>query len=137
MAPYVGAAAVQGVQESDCVDLCHALADLVRREPLDGCRLAGRALGATGWLAAEDQGHDAAGRVLVDAGQLVDLDVDARLLQDLAGDAGLRGLVEFEYSAGEFPGAVVGTANRQEAAVFADHHPGYGYRVQRRGRCSL
>ncbi|WP_053085098.1 hypothetical protein [Streptomyces leeuwenhoekii] len=37
--------------------------------------------------------------------------MDACLLQDLAGDAGFGGLVEFEHSAGQLPGAVVSAAN--------------------------
>lgn len=40
VAPHVGAVAVQSVQETDRVDLGHALADLVGCEPGDGCRLA-------------------------------------------------------------------------------------------------
>lgn len=40
VASYVGAVAVQGVQESDCVDLGHAVADLVGCEPGDGRGLA-------------------------------------------------------------------------------------------------
>src|SRR5690606_26597023 len=121
-------------QEPDRVDLGHALADLVGREPRDCRRLAGRALDPAGRLAAEDQGNDASSRVLVDAGELVDLDVDACLFPDFAGYAGLRGLVQFEHTAGELPGAVVGSADRQEAPVFAHHHSRNGYGVQRRRR---
>lgn len=62
--------------------------------------------------------------------------MDAGLLQDLAGDAGLWGLVEFEDAARELPGAVVGSADRQEAAVFAHHYSGYGHGVQGR-RCRV
>lgn len=130
MAPYVGAVAVQGVQEPDRVDLGHALADLVGCKPGDGRRLARCALGSAGGFAAEDQGHDAAGRVLVDAGEFVHLDVDAGLLQDLAGYAGLGSLVEFEHAAGEFPCAVVGSTDGQEAPVLAHHYSGDGYGVQ-------
>ncbi|GGS10503.1 hypothetical protein GCM10010236_76220 [Streptomyces eurythermus] len=57
------------------------------------------AVGAAGWLAAEDRSHDAMGEVLVDAGQLVHLDVDTCLFQDLAGYAGLGSLVGFEDAA--------------------------------------
>lgn len=64
----------------DRADLGHALADLVGRESGDGCRLVRCVFGAAGGLVAEDQGHDASGRALVDAGEFADLDVDARLL---------------------------------------------------------
>lgn len=40
VAPHVRAVAVQGVQEADRVDLCHALADFGGCEPGDGCGLA-------------------------------------------------------------------------------------------------
>lgn len=70
------------------------------------------------------------GGVLVDPGQLVHLDVDARLLQDLAPYAGLRGLREFEDSARQFPSPVVRTTDRQKSAVLAQHCPGYGHGVQ-------
>ncbi len=131
MAAHVWAVAVQGVQEADGKHLGHAFRHLVGREPRDRRRLVGRPLRAAGWLAAEDQGHDASGRVLVDPRQLVHLDLDACLLQDLAGHARFGGLFEFEYAAGELPSAVVGTADRQEAPVLAHHGSGHGYRVQR------
>lgn len=115
MAADMRAGTVQGIQEPDCVDLGHALCDLFGREPVDGCGLVGGAFGAAGGLAAEDQGDDAAGGVLVDPGELVDLDVDAGLFPDLAPDAVLGGLVQFQDSAGELPSAVVRAADRQEA----------------------
>lgn len=83
-----------------------------------------------GRLAAEDQGDDASRRVLVDPGELVDLDVDARFFPDLAPYAGLWGLFEFEHPAREFPSAVVGSPDCQELAVLADHHSGHGHGVQ-------
>lgn len=112
VASHVRACPVQGVQEPDRVDLGHGLRHLLGREPGDRRRLAGGALFAADRLAAEDQSHDASCRVLVDPGELVDLDVDARLFPDLAPYAGLRGLVEFEHPAREFPSAIVGTPDR-------------------------
>lgn len=126
----VGAAAVEGVQEADGEGFRHAGGDLVRGEPGDCCRLVGGAFGAACGFAAEDQGDDGAGHVLVDAGEFVHLDFDACLLQDLAGYAGGRGFVEFEDSAGEFPSAVVGAADGQESAVVPDYDPGDGDGVQ-------
>lgn len=130
MAADVWACVVQGVQEADRVDLGHLLGHLFRGEPCDRGRFLRGALGSARRLAAEDQGDDASGRVLVDPGELVHLDVDARLLQDLAADAGLRGLGEFEDSARQFPSPVVRSADRQESAVLAEHRPGYGHGVQ-------
>lgn len=86
MAPDVGACLIEGVQQADRVDLGHALGDLFRGEPLDCGRLVGRTLRAPGWLAPENLGDDAAAGVLVDARELVDLDVDAGLFPDLAAD---------------------------------------------------
>lgn len=132
MASHVGPVPVECVQQSDRVDLGHPLGDLVWREPADRGRFAGRALASAGGLASENQGNDAPRGVLVDPGELVHLDVDARLLQDLALYARLRGFVEFEHTAGELPSAVVGTADRQEAPVLAHDHSGYGHGVKRR-----
>lgn len=133
MASDVRPVPVQRVQEPYCVRLAHAIGDLTWGEPGDGRGLAGGALGPARRLAAEDQGDDAAGHVLVDAGEFVDLDMNAGLLQDLAGYAGPGGLVEFEDAAGEFPGAVVGSADRQESPVLAHHYSGNGDGVQGRG----
>lgn len=132
MASHMGPVPVDGVQQSDRVDLGHPLGDFVRREPADRGRFAGRLLASAGGLASEDQGHDAARGVLVDPGELVHLDVDACLLQDLAPNARLWGLVEFQYTAGELPSAIVGTADRQESPVLAHDHSGYGHGVKRR-----
>lgn len=132
MASHVGSVPVEGIQQSDRVDLGHPLGHLVRREPADRGRFAGRPLASAGGLAPEDQGDDASGDVLVDPGELVHLDVDARLLLDLALNARFRGLVEFEYAAGELPSAVVGAADCQKAPVLAHDHSGYGHGVERR-----
>lgn len=132
VASHVGSVPVERIQQSDRVDLGHPLGDLVRREPADRGRFAGRALASAGGLAPEDQGHDAARGVLVDPCELVHLDVDARLLQDLALYACLRGLVEFEYAAGELPSAVVSAADCQESSVLTHDHSGYGHGVERR-----
>lgn len=42
--------------------------------------------------------------VLVDAGEYVDLAVDACLCPDFAGYAGFWGVAELEYASGKFPG---------------------------------
>lgn len=91
VAPDVGACL--GVQQADRVDLGHALSDLFRGERLDCGRLIGRALRASGGVAPKGHGDDAAARVLVDARELVDLDVDASLFPDLAAAPSSRGPV--------------------------------------------
>ena len=70
-----------------------------------------------GDLAAEDQGDDAAGHVLVDAGEGVGLDVEPGFLADLAAQSVRDGLVEFEDAARGFPVLVVAAADEQDAAV--------------------
>ena len=137
MAPHMRAVAIQGIQKPDRVDLSHALRHFFGREPGNRGRLIRRALNAAGRLATEDQGDDPPSRVLVDAGQFVHLNLDTRLLQDLAHGTCLRGLVEFEYAAGKLPSAVVRPADRQEAAIFAHHYSGHRNGVQRRRRCFL
>ena len=46
----------------------------------------------------------------------------AGAIQGLAGDAGLGSLVGLENAAQKCPSAVVRAADRQESAVFTDHH---------------
>lgn len=81
MAPHVRPVPVQGVQQSDPMDMGHPLGHFCGREPLDCRGFVGRALGTAGRLAPEHQGHDADNDVLVDPGQLVDLGVDLRGLE--------------------------------------------------------
>ena len=70
-----------------------------------------------GDLAAEDEGDDPAGHVLVDAGEGDGLDVEAGFLADLAAQPIVDGLAEFQDSAGWFPAVVVGPLGQQGAAV--------------------
>ncbi len=65
---------------------------------------------AAGDLAAEDQGDNAAGHVLVDTGESDGLHVEAGFLADLAAQAVVDGLAEFEDAAGRFPAVVVARA---------------------------
>jgi hypothetical protein len=55
---------------------------------------------AAGDLAAEDQGDDVAGHVLVDAGEGVWLDVESGFLADLAAQAIMDGLGQLQDAAG-------------------------------------
>jgi hypothetical protein len=75
---------VEGVEEADGVGLAGELADVGLVGPVEGgCLVVGGQV-AAGDLAAEDQGDDAAGHVLVDAGERVGLDVESGFLADLA-----------------------------------------------------
>lgn len=71
--------------------------------------------GAAGFgRAAEDESNHATGHVLVNAGEAVDADEDAGLLQDFAADAFLEGLVQFEHAAWRLPLAVVAAADDEK-----------------------
>ena len=72
---------------------------------------------ATGHLAAEDQSDDATVHVLVDAAEGVRLDDEAGLFMDLAAQAGLDRLVEFEDAAGGLPAVVVAALDEQGVTV--------------------
>jgi hypothetical protein len=92
-----------GVQEAVGEDLCRQVGHLVRRNPAEGA-----GFGIGGELTAEDvaaegEGDDAAGHVLVDAGELVGLDVQAGFFLNLAAYAVVEGLAELEDAAGWFP----------------------------------
>jgi hypothetical protein len=84
---------VQGIEQARRVGLMHSLSHLVGWEPCDLLDLVGCVGLAVDDAAAEDQGDDAAAHVLVDPGEGFGLDPEAGLLQDLADQAGLDGLV--------------------------------------------
>lgn len=71
------------------------------------------------------QGDSPGREVLVDAGQLADVDQDAGFLEDLAAYAVLGPLVQLQHPAGELPGAVVRSLDRQQAPVLAHHCAGH------------
>lgn len=72
---------------------------------------------AVGDLTAEDQGEDAADHVLVDAAEGARLDVKAGLFADLAAQAVLDRLGEFENAAGGLPVLVVAPLDEQSFTV--------------------
>jgi hypothetical protein len=90
-APPVSAASypfgAAGVEDSDGVGLGGQLADVVFAGPPEGRGLVVSSQVPAGDLAAEDQGDDATVHVLVDAGELVGLDVEAGFLAGLAAHA--------------------------------------------------
>src|SRR5215472_16280122 len=105
------------VEQADGVGLAGELADGRFVGPLEGRYLAVGLELPAGYLAAEDQGDNAAGHVLVHACERVGLDVETGLLTDLAAQAVLDGLAEFQGAPGRFPVLVVAPPDEQHAAV--------------------
>jgi hypothetical protein len=105
---------------------CHPLLDLGHGHPPDGLRLVRRSGRAGDGVAAEHQRDDTEGQVLVDAGEPLDLDDDPGLLDDLAPDAVLEGLVELQDAAGRLPPRVVAALDHEHRAVVADGYPDNG-----------
>lgn len=92
-------AAVQGVKDPDGVRLVSELADFGFAGPAEaGCLVVGGQV-AAGDFAAEYEGHDGAGHVLVYAGEGDRLDIESGFLADLAAEAVGDGLAWFEDSA--------------------------------------
>ena len=85
--------------------------------PAEGGDLVGGGQVSPSDLAAEYQGDDGPGHVLVDAGEGDGLDVEAGLLADLAAQAVGDGLAGFQDAAGGFPVAVVAALDEQRPAV--------------------
>jgi hypothetical protein len=72
---------IHRVEDADGVYLGDSSDDLVTGEPLDGSGLVGWARLTGDGLGAEDECDDAKAEVLVDAGELLDLDLDASFLE--------------------------------------------------------
>jgi hypothetical protein len=86
-------ASAKGIEEPHSVGFAGELPDVGLVGPLEGGYLVVGGEVAAGDLAAEDQGDDAAGHVLVDAGERVGLDAESRFLADLAVQTIMDGLV--------------------------------------------
>src|SRR5271165_6005837 len=91
------------VEEPDGVGLGGQLADGGFVGPAEGSDLAVGGELPAGDLAAEDQGNDAAGHVLVHPGERVRRDVEAGFLADLAAQAIVYGFARFQDATGGFP----------------------------------
>ena len=74
--------------------------------------------------AAEDEGDDAEAEILVDAGEAVDVDVEAGLFADLTAHAVLELLAEFEDPAGWLPVPVVAALDDEDPSGVIDDDPG-------------
>jgi hypothetical protein len=79
--------AAERVQDADRVGFIGQVGDLGAGNPAEGGDLLSDRKISPGDLAAEDQGDDGPGHVLVDAGQGDGLDVQAGFLADLAAQA--------------------------------------------------
>jgi len=86
-------ASAKGIEEPHSVGFAGELMDVGFVGPAEGGYLFVGGEVAAGDLAAEDQGDDAAGHVLVDAGERVGLDVEPGFLADLTAQAVVDGLV--------------------------------------------
>ena len=91
---------VQGVEDADGVRFVGQVGHVSGCCPAEGGCLVVDLEVTSGDLAAEDQGDDLACDVLVDASQGDRLDVESGLLADLAAQAVVDGLAEFENAAG-------------------------------------
>src|SRR5450755_789534 len=120
---------VEGVEHPDGVRLVSEPGDLGAGGPAQPGGLAGGGEGAAGLAAAEDQGDDAAGHVLVDAGQRGRLDLQAGFLGDLAAEAVGDLLAELEHAAGRLPVAVIAPPDEQGPAGVVDYDGGDAHRV--------
>jgi len=105
------------VEDANGVSLAGESADVGLVCPVEGGYLVVRGQLAAHDRAAEDQGDDAAGHVLVDASEGVGLNLEPCLLADLAAQPVVDSLVEFQDAAGGFPVLVVAAADKQDSAV--------------------
>src|SRR5690242_11309735 len=108
---------MEGVEETHSVGLASEVAYVGFVGPAEGGYLVVGGEVAAGDLAAEDQGDDTSGHVLVDTCERAGLDVESGFLADLAAQTVVDGLGQFEDSPGRFPVLVVAAADEQDAAV--------------------
>ena len=114
----------ESVGDADGVGRVHQGGDLVGVNPADCHGFGAVAVDGADWGAAEDEGDDAEAQVLVDAGEAVDVDVEAGLFEDFAVHAVLELLAEFEDPAGWFPVAVVAALDHEDLSGVIDDDPG-------------
>jgi hypothetical protein len=121
----------EGIEDADGERRSHPLSDRIRGEPLDLLGFVSRGWSSADRTAAEDECNHAPGHVLVDAGQVIDGNLDACLFEDFAADAFIEGLAEFEHSPGSFPPAVVASLDHEDTAVTADDNARHADEVRR------
>lgn len=122
---------VERVQDTYRVRLVGKLHDLAARRPAQCPGLGARGRVPVDRLAAEDEGDDQAGHVLVHASQdRRGRDLDSGLFEHFA----LKGVGDrlpgLQHSAGRFPVAVVPPLDQQGAALIVDDDPGDAHGVR-------
>jgi hypothetical protein len=127
---------LEGIEHAHRVRLVHAFGDLLGAEPSDLGGFLGASGGAADDGASENEGDDASGQVLVDAGEAVGGDGEAGFFEDLPDEAVLNGLVEFKDPAGRLPMPVVLAADGEDAVMVVNDGrqprlPGRMYRLAR------
>src|SRR6202012_5744371 len=109
----------------------HGLRRLVHSEPFNPLRFIGRMRLSANQAASERQSYDAQLHVLVDAGELVSVDLYPGLFEHFSGHALGWCLVQLQDATGWNPAAVVIALDRQDAAVVAEHDAGHADGVTR------
>ena len=122
---------VDCVGDADCERFVHAVCYLLSCEPGDLFAFGGGAWRSASDVAAEHEGNDALGHVLVDAGEGYRLDVQAGLFEDFAAKAVQGSFVQFEDAPWWFPVFVVPALDRQNPSVVGDDRSRHADRVAR------
>ncbi|ETA95446.1 hypothetical protein A4G30_09745 [Mycobacterium kansasii] len=84
---------------------------------------------AGGRTAPVNQRDNALSKVLVDPGETLHCDLQSSFFEHFASNAVLEGLVQFEYSAGSLPAAVVLSPDDENPTVIPYNDPGDTDRV--------
>lgn len=121
----------QRVEDADGERLIEQLGNVGGIHPAKAGDLGIEAKLPTDGRASEDERDDAAGHVLVDAGQFPDFDGKAGFFLNLAAHAAGDRLVQFEDASGRFPATIVGAADHQSTALLVEDDPGNTDRVER------
>ena len=115
-----------GACEVECVGdtygecLAHSACDLIAGEPGDVATFVRGVWCSAGDAAAEYEGDDALGHVLVDAGEGFGIDVQAGFFEDFAAEAIDGALIEFEDAPWGFPVLVVSALDGHDGSVVGD-----------------
>jgi hypothetical protein len=106
------------VEQPHCVGLRHEITHLILRQPTNPHTLVTRAKFPRHVTRQEDERHNVACHVLVDARQSDGFNHQTGLFFDFPYGARTRFLSRLEYSARQFPVAIVPALDGQEPAVF-------------------
>lgn len=126
-----GGEAAEGVADPNRVCGGHQLGDLSQICPPDGASFRGASGGFVAWAASEHERNYTDLEVLVDAGEAVDLHVNAGLFKHLTAHALFELLAEFENAPRGFPVTVVAALDDQDLVGVVDDDSGDADRVSR------